>query len=352
MKRLENRHRAERLMRAVIRDLELDLSDISVLTEAASGAFAVTSLLALLSGARRVVAVTRDSSYGRADEVAAYVGDWAATLGAAERLEIAAEPALHFAAESSLVTNLGFVRPLNGALIARLPADSAIALMVEPWECRPEDVDLGACRKHDVPALGTWESHPRLETFRYVGMVVLKLLFEAGIEAFRSRVLILGSDPFGAETKAVLDSVGATTSLVDLTAVGVSPDPVLRETLLECDAVAVVEYRKQTSVIGGETGLPIAWLADRPVPILHVCGVLDEPALIAAGLVLIPAGPVRPGFMKVLTDFVGPRPVVDLHAGGLKVGELLVRGRRATGTAEGAVRHALNHPIALDFDGS
>jgi hypothetical protein len=220
--------------------------------------------------------------------------------------------------------------------------------MMEPWECRPEDVDLAACQFHGVPVLGTRETHPRLQTFRYVGILVLKLLLEADIEVYRSTILIVGSNPFGAETKSVLGSVGARTIQYDPTAIepGHGTES-LRDMLQECDAIAVLEYRWPNAVIGGTTGLPVSWLMAHPVPIVHVAGILDEPAITAAGLRLIPPGSGGAHTMKVTTAYAGPRPVIDLHAAGLKVGELLVRGRRTTGSAEGAIRLALQHDLVL-----
>lgn len=346
MERLTHPERAERLMRAVIQDLELDLRDITVLTEAASGAFAVTPLLAALAGAQRVLAVTRDSRYGSAAEVTDYLAGWAKSLGVLHRIEITSAGTGQGAPDSSLITNLGFVRPIDAGLIARLPPDAGVSLMVEPWECRPGDVDLVACRAHGVPVMGTRETHPRLQIFRYVGIVVLRLLFEAGIEVHGSTVLVVGSDPFGAETKSVLDSVGARVILFDPRS-AVDRNPSLQRTVKECDAVAVVEYRWPHPVIGGETGIPIGWLTSHPIPIVHVAGVVDDRAIATGGLSLIPPGPVRAHTMKVTTAYAGPRPVIDLHAAGLKVGELLVRGRRSTGSAEGAIRFALQHDIAM-----
>lgn len=348
MERLTNPERAERLMRAVIQDLELDLRDITVLTEAASGAFAVTALLAALAGAQRVFAVTRDSRYGSAADVTDYLAGWAKSLDVLHRIEITSAAPRQCAADSSLITNLGFVRPIDAGLIERLPPDAGVSLMVEPWECRPGDVDLAACRTYSVPVMGTRETHPRLQVFRYVGIVVLKLLLEAGIEVHRSTILVVGSDPFGAETKSVLDSAGARAIVFDPTATGEGNwNESLQRTVQGCDALAVVEYRWPNAVVGGKTGMPLQWLTAHPVPIVHVSGVLDDREIAAAGLSLIPPGPVRAHTIKVTTAYAGPRPVIDLHAAGLKVGELLVRGRRSSGSADGAIRFALEHDIAM-----
>ena len=101
-------------------------------------------------------------------------------------------------------------------------------------------------------------------------------------------------------------------------------------------------------MIGGDHGVPIDLLIRQGAPIVHVCGVIDHEVVATSGLLVNPAGRYRPGFMKATTAYVGPRPVIDLHAGGLKVGELLVRGLRETGSAEEAIRRAVEHGIALE----
>jgi hypothetical protein len=196
MKRVENRRRVERLMRLAIARLDLDLREISVLTEAASGNFVVTSLLAAMAGSSHIVALTADSFHGSAAEVANYVLEWARDLGIAERIEIAVDRTRAANAGCNIVTNLGFVRPIDATFIDRMPSDSMVALMWEPWEFRPEDIDLPACNRRKIPVLGTCESDRRVGTYRYVGLIVLKLLLENEIEVYDSDILVVGSSPF------------------------------------------------------------------------------------------------------------------------------------------------------------
>ncbi len=66
MLRLDNQRRVFRLIDEAIERLGLQLSGLRVLTEAASGAFVVTPLIAARAGASRVHAVTTDSVHGPA----------------------------------------------------------------------------------------------------------------------------------------------------------------------------------------------------------------------------------------------------------------------------------------------
>ena len=64
--------RLVRLMQAAVSELELDLRGRVVVTEAATGAYGVTPVLAGLAGARTVYAVAGDSRFGTAEQARAH----------------------------------------------------------------------------------------------------------------------------------------------------------------------------------------------------------------------------------------------------------------------------------------
>ncbi len=335
-------------MRAAIARLELDLSEIAVLTEAASGSFATTSLIAALAGAAHVVALTRDSAYGSANDVADYVGKWANDLNVADRIEITQDRARAGVVGCSLVTNLGFVRPIDAALLAGLPADAAVALMWEPWEFRAADLDLPACRARGIPVLGTRETDPRVETFRYVGLLVLKLLLENEIELFGASVVVIAEPPFLSPIVTALETNGASVVALRPSRDELTPSPTLHGAIEIADAVVIADHRTGRPVIGN-AALPTEWLAASGAALIHLCGNVDDDVITAAGIAKIPPRRVPLGYMTATTDHVGPRPVVDLHAAGLKVGEMLVRARRSGMDAAAAARCAVASGLALDF---
>lgn len=337
MRRLTSHVRTQRLIDTAIDAFELDLSGIAVLTEAASGPFVVTPLIAARAGAS-VIAVTRASRFGEPDEVREYTLDWARRLGLAERIEIHTGSALERAGEADLITNLGFVRPLDASFAAALRPGSAVSLMCEPWEIRPSDVDITACRRAGIPVLGTNERDPRLQTFRFVGMLALKLLLELEVEVLFSSVIVISSDPFAAAIVDVLSAAGAEVRLLDLTAGADLHDPALLGACAQADAVVVAEHRDRRAVIGGTTGIPIEPLLRGGAAVVHIAGAIDDPD---QQLAKHPAGTVAPGWMTVTTDLLGPRPVVDLHAAGLRVGQALVHAARRLQDAADAEAAAL-----------
>jgi hypothetical protein len=341
MRRLAAPARIERLVDDAIARFDLRLDGISVLTETASGPFVVTPLIAARAGAS-VIGVTRDSRFGAAADVCAYTEEWAERLGVADAIEIYVGRAADRAGDAELVTNLGFVRPIDAAFVGRLRIGAAVSLMCEPWEARPEDVDVTACRAADIPVAGTNERDERLQTFRFVGMLALKLLLALEVEALLSNLVVISSEPFATPIVEVLKAVGADVTVVDVASAGDLHTPEWLETFGAADALVVAEHRDRRAVVGGETGIPLDLLGD--VGVAHIAGTIDDPD---QRLRKNPPGPVAPGWMTVTTDALGPRPVVDLHAAGLRVGQALVDAMRELRRAPLAEAAALDTSPAL-----
>ena len=325
-----------RLARDAVARMSIDLADIRVLTEAATGPFASTALIALLAGASEVVAVTRDSKWGSANDAIRSVRGLAEAAGVAERIRFFEGDPRHVAAGCDLVTNLGFVRPIDRAMIDVLDVTSAVALMWEPWEYREGEIDLAALRERGVPIVATAETHPEVRTFDYLGPTIARLLLDAGIEIMRSRILILGSDPFGGAVAGWLAAAGALVERAgtDNWAASIVDAPV------PFDALVIVEHRDHRTIVNAGHGAALDVLRITGSPIVRMAGAIDRLALHAHDVALLPDVDVPAGFMAVTTALAGARPVVDLHAAGLKAASLAVRARRAGASRSEAIAAA------------
>ncbi len=349
MKRLNEYRRCGRLIESIISSLKLDLRNIRVLTETGSGAFVLTPLIAAMAGAEEVIAVTSDSPYGSAKEVMSYTRNWSEVLGVSiKKLRISECPSRDYAETADLVTNLGFVRPLDACFLSRLPENAAISLMWEPWEFRSVDLDLEYCRTNNIPVLGTNERDGRLQIFKYVGLLAIKLLFEAGLEVYRSKVLVIGSGVFGTEVTSAIENSGGMVIRYDPTVRWPLPESEVAKDFIDLDAVIVVENQVSGELVGDRGISPELFLGG--VQLIHICGNINHASIEHYAISKFPERRVGTGYMTVTTDYLGPRPVIDLHAAGLKVGECLVHGMRKYGKSDMAVAHALKNSPALDFD--
>lgn len=349
MKMVKNYHRMSRLIDETIEKLKLDLSDMIVLTEAASGNFIVTPIIALKANAKRIYIICKDSSYGTKKEVLDYLEKVICELNLSMRNVVYIADKAEILEDVNIVTNLGFVRPINAKFIDRLPYDAAIPLMFESWEFREADVDVRACKNRKIPILGTDESVSALSIFKYVGMCALKLLLEMDIEIFKSKILLMSSGGYLEEIQSLLVKCGAQVVVYETRKRDINRE-LLRNFLHECDAIVVAE-QKNNEVLIDENGehIPIEWLLESKPVIIHIAGLLDYSILDKYEIKKYPDNRVEYGYMTVTTDYVGMRPVIELHTGGLKVGQALVEGIRMFKEYDKAIEYAMQNSPAMDF---
>jgi hypothetical protein len=322
--------RVQRLIAATLSDLELDLSGATILTEAATNVFAVTAVMAAAAGAERVHAVAGDSRFGTAEAARADVTSLARTLGAdTERIEFH-ERREDVPAAVDIVTNLGFVRPVDEVVVSRLSQDGVVSVMYEAWELRPEDVDLGACRRLEVPVAGVWEDFGDLRVFRSCGALALKLCTEAGLEIAGNRLILIGRDRFVEAIGPALAGASARVTTIP------SAADLTEEAVSGADAIVVADYHAEGPALAGEVGPTARQLSDwnPALRVVQFIGPVATSACNEAGLVVHPDRELAPREMAETLGHLGPRPVVCLHGAGLKVGELLWR-RRAQGATFG-----------------
>ena len=348
--------RAARLVRQAIADYALDLSGLTVFTEAASGPYLHTPILAALAGAEKVYAQTADSPYASSEEVRAATEAAAGELAVGPRLEVLFDKRPEALGEADIVTNSGFVRPIDRATVEQLKPTAVVPLMWETWEFRPEDMDLEACREHGILVLGTDEARPPLALYPYGGYVAMKLLFELGLEGYKTRVVLLGGGhAFGRSIWHHFSRLGIDVAWFADTEPEARSYAELPEFLAsnadDFDALLVSEHRVSRRLIGPD-GLVSASEIARLNPALAigvVSGNVDAEELAASGLAYRPER-IRPfGYMSYQPGDVGPRPVLELYAAGLKVGEAMARARLQGMSTGDATSYALEHSPAVMF---
>jgi hypothetical protein len=308
--------RLVRLMSAAIDRCQLDLSGLTVLTEAASGPYVVTPVLAAMAGAD-VRALAASTSYATADELAAVTRELAGLANVTSKIEIVSGRDVADVSAADIVTNSGQVRPIDSAMIAQMKPGCVIPLMYESWEYRDSDLDLEACRKYGILVAGTNEQHPAVDVFSYLGQLAIKQLHDAGIAVRGSRITLLCDNSFGPYIERELrHNEAQVTSVTELTAEVLAP---------YCDAVIVAMLPGDEFVLTAADALLIAAIAGDTV-VMQYWGDVDRVALADGCLAVWPPVAPKPGHMGVLPSAVGPEAVVRLQSGGLKVGEVLARG--------------------------
>jgi hypothetical protein len=320
--------------------LELDLKGRTVLTEAATGPYIVTPVLAALAGAK-VFAYSRTTRYGTVEEVFAMTQklsngykDFPLDIYYIDSLE----PQYINAAD--IITNSGHLRPLNESILQHAKDGLVIPLMYEAWEWREADMDIAYIRKRGFQVVATNERHPEIDVFNYLGDMALKQVFDAGICPYRNKFVLLCNNDFGPFIAKVLARVCERLAVIDrdenkgkyaleqIDWIGGFPEFRVPAEYRDAEAIIFTAYPFDRNWIGNNTEINIDQIKSSikdPV-ILRYCGDLDENYLTEKNMRFFPAH-VHSGHMGILPSAVGYDPIIRLQSGGLKAGELMLKGK-------------------------
>lgn len=349
--------REVQLIREAIAAFELDLTGLTVFTEAATGYFRCTAAIALAAGAARVLAIAKSSHHGSIASARDAVTQLVRELGVERGLSLVDNA--DQIAEADIVTNTGFVRPITDDVVSRMRRDAVIPLMWETWEFRPADLDLRACLERDILVLGTNEDDPRLQTKVLVGVVAERLLQQAEVTIAGAAIVVLGGGVFGSSIGRRLDAMGARVSIrcagpLDGDVAHLRSAVPWRD-LVDVSALVVADHESTHLLVGpaGELSVQDLVAANSNLTVVHVSGLIDAPGIRAAGCRLMPGIIARaPRTMSLTTSYLGPHPVIQLHTAGLRVGQIMARERRRRPTVAAARRSALEDRLCQDFSES
>lgn len=320
-----------------IDDLKLDLSGKVVLTEAASGAYVVTPILAALAGAE-VYAYTRSTRYGTAEEVIAKSKEAIAATGKDLNIHFITDLEPEVIAKADIITNSGHLRPLNAGKLQYAKKGAVIPLMYEAWEWRNADVDKTYCIEKNIVIGATNERHPNVDVFNYLGDMAIKMIFDAGLTPYRNKFILICNNDFGPYMAKPLVKVCGALGVIDkpenrtaypegIEWLSDFPDISIPSSFEDAEAVIFTAYPFEQDWIGHDTPLSAAKLKNqlKDPYLLRYAGDVDTKALDELQLHYYPAH-VSSGHMGIIPSEIGPDPIIKLQSGGLKVGEMLLKG--------------------------
>jgi hypothetical protein len=313
--------RARLLIDEVIVRHVLKLGNMTVLTEMGSGPFLYTPFLAAIAGADEVICVVKDSVYAGRSDIIRRGEQLAEEWSVRDKLEIVKKVTPAMIARSHIITNLGFVRPIDARMIGWMKPGTVIPYMREVWEYRPEDVDLRACREKGILVMGTAENQSPGDVLAYCGPLAAKMLFALGFEVMGNRILVVGNDPIAIRIAEYLAAMGASAGRIT------ERTSLSSQGTCRIDCVLLAGVATSEALIGLNGWIDAAELArlSPGCPVIQFAGKMDAITLADYGIPFVPQPPVEAHHMARTLAYLGPKPVIDLHGAGLKVGELMRR---------------------------
>jgi len=288
--------------------MSLDLSGLMVVTECATGIYACTPAIAALAGATKIVAFGKDSSYGTFKNAQEDVRClWKALslprngLIVTDSIDVLDENLR----KTDIVTNSGHLRPLDAEKIKKMKKGSVISLMYESWEFRNTDLCLKTCQECGIPIAGTNERHPDIAVFDYLGPIVAKSLFNAGLEIYGNTILLVCDNDFSPYIEKTLRNIGAN---------------MLKNAYSGNIDIDAIVFAHTPVILGGKFNIQSLNL---PINVPVCCQLWGNVDRSYFETKWIPEKEPEDGYMGLKLSTLGVEAVVRLQAGGLKVGQIL-----------------------------
>jgi len=308
--------RVLRRIESAIKRFELDLAGRIVLTEAATGYYRVTPILAAMAGADRVIAVAKSSRFGSRQLAKKQVARLAELAGVSSRVEPTFRVARDVCHGADIITNLGSVRPIDEDFISRLGVGAVVSLMFDARDARPADIDTAALRRAAIPLCAVDED--AIGLFRWTGQRIAWWLTELGLEIVDSRIIVWGGDPRARQCAQWLRGAGAVVERVDRTP--------KRSLLDKLDALVLMTPGARVTASSRVTPRILA-AHGRGVAILECAGEVDREECAASNLPVYPPLPPSAGHVGRTIGEILYAPVIELHAAGLRVAQAMSDAR-------------------------
>jgi hypothetical protein len=311
--------RAIKLIKQIIKNLDLDLNNQIVLTEVGSKYYKYTPIIAALAGAKKVYAIARDNSYGKGEDNIIACIELCSILDIKNIIFHLNYVPTNIINEADIITNSGNLRPLDKFFLSKTKKDVVISLMYEKWEYRKSDVDVDWCISNNIKVAGVWESHPQVNVFNFVGQLAIKLVHEAGFEVFDNKIIVWSNDNFGDTIKqAFLDS-GASDVLqtIEINKVFKSYN--------NYDFIFICHYNENRKYFGQSGVFDVKDIISQnpSIGIIHLYGDVDYDFLDNMGVNCFPRKKGEALHMSETLGYLGLKPIIKLQVAGLKVAQML-----------------------------
>lgn len=352
--------RCQKFIKSRIALFDLNLSNFSVYTELGSRNYAFTCIIAAMANAKKVYAISRTSRFGTFEDNLNNLEYITRTLNIKNirnKIEVVNEKRKEHLQEADIVTNSGFVRPIDKNTLSMMKPTAVVPLMYETWEFRKEDIELDFCQQRDILVLGTNEDCPPMDIMRYSGFLISKLMFECGLGVHKDKILILGSGRLGNNMARFMGAnridfswISLDDRILEENKLYLSKIEDVKDELSDFDAIIIGENYHDTEIIGKDGIIKTKELSKKNpfIQIIHICGNINVKDIKEHNLSIYPKTVMPFGYMTTSADYIGSKATIELNTAGLKVGDIMARNRLKYDLIT-AYKKSIKHPLVDEF---
>ena len=342
-----------KIIKRGINFFNLDLTNLVVYTELGSNDYLFTPIIASLANAKKVYGKVIDSNFGRKDNLISKFKKIQSLNNFPDTIEFVRDN--QGLDEADIVTNSGFVRPIDKKKIDLMKKTAVIPLMWETWEFRPSEIDFIHARNKGILILGTYED------FLYTnnGFLVTKLLFEQGLGVYKDNILVISSGRIGDSISNFFKNTYVKHDRITLdkkiskkeNKFIISKKNAMKK-IFSYDALIIAEHYNNADILSNNGIFNCNKLkSENPnVKIIHICGNINLNDVMKSKLSIFPKKVAPFGFMSVGAAHLDSHAVLELNIAGLRVGEIMSRNRLRY-NIKTAYKKSINHKIVNDFLG-
>jgi len=340
-----------------IKNFNLDLSGLTVITECASGFYAYNTFVPILANAKKVIAVSKTTSYGTFEENKKNIEDLAEKLNIdISNLEVVEKLEEHHLKEADIVTNSGLVRPITSDMMSKMKNTSVIPLMWETWEFRDEDLDLSSAIENDILVLGTKETSKEIDMRGYAGVLGLAVLVYLNLEVYKTKVVLFGNEVLGNAIVETFEKNNVEYLWFVESPCNKNQKPYkeledYKHIIKSYDVVLFAEHSYRDEILTKEHGVTLKELSElnEEIKIGVIAGNINEQELKNSSLEYFPKKIMPAGYMSFQPYHMGAKPVIELFSAGLKIGEQMAKCRLNGMNLEDTIEFMTTKSFAMDF---
>jgi len=312
------------LIKQNIETFRLNLNNYSILLPASPKEPALLAVIAAMAGAKNIYVKTNKIS------VKDNIAKTATELGF-ENIKCVDNITRDLFSEINIVVKGGEIDNIDGAFLNQLNKKSVITLFPENLDFTDtENIDLEAFNKEKASVIGIDPEDKNLNLYKYFSHILLKRCYEAGLDVYKSRLLLVGHGSLLDSSLQLLKAAGAIVYSYNIQA---SIDQAfLLKRLPELDAIIVMDY-PQTSkqVIGSKGAISISDIVDLCpyAKIIHFSGKLEENSLNLGKIKCLPAE-ITQNSINLNIQELGKNGLVEIATACIKVADNLIKSRANT----------------------